>query len=94
MTTAEQIRRVVASVVGERIGCCVMTGGDTAALVCRALGVRSLRLTEEYAPGLPQGVAVGGVLDGVTVVLKSGGFGSEDVLCGMAERFAGGREGL
>jgi uncharacterized protein YgbK (DUF1537 family) len=94
MTRDEQIRRVVASVVGERIGCCVMTGGDTAALVCRALGVRSLRLTEEYAPGLPQGVAVGGVLDGVTVVLKSGGFGSEDVLCGMAERFAGGGEGL
>lgn len=91
-TTEEQIRRAVERVGSEGIGCCLLTGGDTATLVCRALGVRALRLTEEFAPGLPQGVAVDGILDGVPVVLKSGGFGSEDVLCGMAERFTGRRE--
>jgi uncharacterized protein YgbK (DUF1537 family) len=49
-------------------------------------------LTGEFAPGLPQGIAQGGVLDGVPVILKSGGFGREDVLCQIADRFTGGRE--
>jgi uncharacterized protein YgbK (DUF1537 family) len=37
-------------------------------------------------------VAKGGVLDGVSVILKSGGFGREDVLCRIVDRFAGRRE--
>jgi uncharacterized protein YgbK (DUF1537 family) len=49
--------------------------------------VRSLRLHEEFAPGLPQGVAVGGLLDEVPVILKSGGFGNDDVLFELSSRF-------
>lgn len=85
--TEEQIRSSV-EWLGERgVACCLMTGGDTAMLVCRALGVQSLRLTKEFAPGLPQGILKGGVLDGVHVILKSGGFGTEDVLASLCHRF-------
>lgn len=85
-TTAAQIRHAVAGIT-QGIACCLMTGGDTAMMVCRALGVRSLLLTEEFAPGLPQGIAMGGSLDGVPVVLKSGGFGKIDVLCDLPSQF-------
>jgi uncharacterized protein YgbK (DUF1537 family) len=84
--TENQIRYAV-SCLKQRVACCLMTGGDTAMLVCRALGMSSLVLTKEFAPGLPQGFAVGGMLDGVPVVLKSGGFGAIDVLCGLSSRF-------
>lgn len=87
VTTEEQIRSAVAQLGPRRIACALMTGGDTAMLVCRALGVRSLLLAEEFAPGLPQGVAVGGALNQVRVVLKSGGFGSVDVLYQLSHRF-------
>jgi uncharacterized protein YgbK (DUF1537 family) len=92
VTTEQQIRQALSSTGDKGIRCCLLTGGDTAALVLRAAGVRSLRLTGELAPGLPRGVAHGGVLDGVSVILKSGGFGREDVLCRIADRFAGRRE--
>lgn len=92
VTTKEQVQQAVMGAAPHGIRACLLTGGDTAAFVCEALGARSLRLTEEFAPGLPLGVAQDGVLDGVPVVLKSGGFGSEDVLCAFADRFAGRRE--
>lgn len=91
-TVDAEIRRVIADLAPQGIGCCLLTGGDTAALVCRALRVRSLRLTKEFAPGLPQGKVVGGPLDGIPVILKSGGFGKEDVLCGVVHRFSSRRE--
>lgn len=74
----------------EEIGCFVMTGGDTAIEVCRELGIEALELVAEFAPGLPIAVARGGRFDGVTVVLKSGGFGKRDVLCDVLERFGNG----
>lgn len=86
-TTTDQIRQAFSLLAPHAIACCLLTGGDTAALVCRALGVRSLRLHEEFAPGLPQGVAVGGLLDEVPVILKSGGFGNDDVLFELSSRF-------
>jgi uncharacterized protein YgbK (DUF1537 family) len=92
ITTEEAVRQAVMNVASQGIACCLLTGGDTAAFVCRALGVDSLRLMEEFSPGLPQGVAKGGVLDGVPVILKSGGFGGEDVLCRVADRFVSRRE--
>lgn len=58
----------------------VMTGGDTAALVCRALRVDGIRLVREALPGIAYGVIMGGKLDGTPVVTKAGGFGHEDTL--------------
>jgi uncharacterized protein YgbK (DUF1537 family) len=92
VTTEQQIWQVLSSTGEKGIRCCLLTGGDTAALVLRASGARLLRLTGEFAPGLPQGVAKGGALDGVPVILKSGGFGREDVLCQIVNRFTGRRE--
>jgi uncharacterized protein YgbK (DUF1537 family) len=91
-TTEEQIQQAVKSVGAKGIRGCVLTGGDTAAFVFRSLGVRLLRLTGEFAPGVPEGIAHGGDLDGVRVIVKSGGFGQQDVLCRIVDRFAGGRE--
>ncbi|HEV7370302.1 four-carbon acid sugar kinase family protein [Arenibaculum sp.] len=56
----------------------ILTGGDTAAAVLGALGVRSLRLSAEIEPGVPLGVA--DAPRRMAVITKAGGFGSEDVL--------------
>lgn len=84
-TTADDIRRSVASHKPSDIGCLFMTGGDTAHFICRALGINALRLQREFAPGVPLAVAEGGPCDGVSVVLKSGGFGDPDLLCRLLE---------
>ncbi len=84
-TSAEDIRRAVAIYDPSRIGCVFMTGGDTAHFVCRALGIQALRLQREFAPGVPLAIAEGGPFDGVSVVLKSGGFGEPDLLCRLLE---------
>jgi D-threonate/D-erythronate kinase len=67
----------------------VLTGGDTALLALRALGVESLILEREFAPGIPWGVAQGGKADGRTVVTKSGGFGMSSTLHEILEALAG-----
>ena len=58
----------------------VMSGGDTAADVCRILGADRLRLGGEVADGIPWGLLHGGPASGVPLVLKSGGFGQPDAL--------------
>jgi uncharacterized protein YgbK (DUF1537 family) len=58
----------------------VLTGGETAAFVLRALGASSILLAGELAPGIPWGLIEGGAADGCVVVTKSGGFGSHDTL--------------
>lgn len=72
------------------LGCVVMTGGDTAMLVCRALHVTSLRIEGEFAPGVPVTRLQGGRLDGVQAILKSGGFGTPDLLCNIEELYGSG----
>lgn len=58
----------------------ILTGGDTAAFVLRALGAHAIRLAGEVATGIPWGILEGGLADGCTVVTKSGGFGERDAL--------------
>ncbi len=84
-TEAYDVRRAIATYDASQIGCLFMTGGDTAHFVCRALGIRALLLQREFAPGIPLAVAEGGPFDGVSVVLKSGGFGDPDLLCRLLE---------
>lgn len=86
-TTADQIRTALQDIHPADTGCLFMTGGDTALAICEALGIHSLRLQEEFAPGVPLGLAQGGRFDGVPVILKSGGFGSRDLLCRLLDRF-------
>jgi uncharacterized protein YgbK (DUF1537 family) len=58
----------------------VLTGGETAAFVLRALGASSILLAGELAPGIPWGLIEGGAADGCIAVTKSGGFGAHDIL--------------
>jgi 4-hydroxythreonine-4-phosphate dehydrogenase len=58
----------------------VMSGGDTAADICLAMGAERLCLGGEVADGIPWGRLRGGRADGLPLVLKAGGFGGPDTL--------------
>jgi uncharacterized protein YgbK (DUF1537 family) len=68
-------------------GAWMLTGGDTASLVCRALGATEIHLHHEVAPGIPRGAIAGGPFHGAPVVTKSGGFGAPDALIRIADYF-------
>jgi uncharacterized protein YgbK (DUF1537 family) len=87
------ITEFFAGLQGLPIGGLVMTGGDTASIVCRALGVRSIQLRAEISVGFPWGILRDGIWDGLPVGIKSGGFGDDHALLRSAEFFADRREG-
>jgi uncharacterized protein YgbK (DUF1537 family) len=58
----------------------VLSGGDTAAAVCRELGCTAVDLGGEVLPGLAWGRMVDGAFRGMAVVTKAGGFGDENAL--------------
>ena len=64
----------------ERIGGLVLTGGDVAAAVCRALGVRTIWLRGEVLSAIPWATLGGGWVDGMPVVTKAGSFGPPDAI--------------
>jgi D-threonate/D-erythronate kinase len=82
-TTAGRIRELLAPLRAPL----VLSGGDTASLVCRALDVRAIELCREVAPGIPYGILHGGPFDGLPVATKSGGFGCPDALMQVADFF-------
>lgn len=86
-TSEDDVCRATEHLQPQDVACLFVTGGDTALLVCAALGIRSLRLRHEFAPGVPLGIAEGGRFDGISVILKSGGFGKPDVLCRVLDAF-------
>jgi uncharacterized protein YgbK (DUF1537 family) len=57
-----------------------LCGGDTAAAVCRRLEVAAIRVGGEVEPGIPWGLITGGMADGVRIITKAGGFGSEKAI--------------
>jgi uncharacterized protein YgbK (DUF1537 family) len=63
----------------------VLSGGDTAAFVLRALDASSILLAGELAPGIPWGIIEGGDANGCVVVTKSGGFGTRDALVNIID---------
>jgi uncharacterized protein YgbK (DUF1537 family) len=63
-----------------------LAGGDTGTAVLGAAGVAAIRLRGEVIPGAAWGVAVGGTLDGVTVVTRSGAFGEDQDLLELHQR--------
>jgi uncharacterized protein YgbK (DUF1537 family) len=86
--TESALRQRIDPFLSQGIPCLFATGGDTALAVCRAFKIRRLRVESEFARGLPQSRIVGGLLHGMTFLLKSGGFGDEDVLFRIAENLA------
>ena len=65
----------------------VLSGGDTASLVCRSLGAQRIELENEIIPGVPWGILDGGLADGIPVATKSGGFGAPEALVRVADFF-------
>jgi uncharacterized protein YgbK (DUF1537 family) len=76
------------SVERSRPGVLLLTGGETAIAVLRALGARGLRLAGELEPGLAVGILVGGRFDGLVAITKAGGFGDADALVRVWEASA------
>lgn len=81
------LRDIVAPHLDESISCLFATGGDTALAVCRALDINRFEIYSEFARGVPQARVLGGPLDGVAFILKSGGFGDENLLSCIARTF-------
>ena len=68
------------------VGTLLLTGGETALAVCRAIGATGIRLLGEVEPGLAWGALAGGPWAGLHVVTKAGGFGDPETLVRVAER--------
>lgn len=58
----------------------ILSGGDVARATCEALGVTGIRILKELEPGIVVGETTGTVKEGMRVVTKAGGFGSDDAL--------------
>ena len=70
------------------VGSLLLTGGDTALLVCRCLRPRAIAISGEIIPGLAWGKFIGGRADGLTVCTKPGGFGGEQGIVRAVEFLA------
>lgn len=88
MNIEEAARRLVARLASltqlaiERlpIAGLVLTGGDTATAVLRAVAATGFNLIDEVAPGVPVGRLVGGQIGNALIVTKAGGFGGRETL--------------
>jgi len=75
----EQAMATIAVTLVERgVGRLVIAGGETSGAAAAALGVRSLRIGAEIAPGVPWTYADRDGQRGLHLALKSGNFGSRD----------------
>lgn len=81
------VQRLGALIALCRPAALVLSGGDTASLVFRALGGQAIELRREFAAGIPAGVFRGGTFEGTIVITKSGGFGAPDDLVHIANYF-------
>ncbi|WP_238528253.1 nucleotide-binding domain containing protein [Acetonema longum] len=87
--TPVQVSESIAEIlgwIGERIlrekpvAGVILTGGDTAVSVCRALGVTGIRILEEVVPAIPLGEMKTDDGKLLRVVTKAGAFGNADAL--------------
>jgi uncharacterized protein YgbK (DUF1537 family) len=62
------------------VGGLVVFGGETALNLCSRLGIAGLELSTEVEPFVPLGGVLGGDHEGLPVVTKAGGFGSDAVV--------------
>jgi len=64
----------------DRPGTCIVAGGETLRGLADALGATRLDVDGELEPGVPTSRMVGGALDGMRIVSKSGAFGDAGFL--------------
>jgi uncharacterized protein YgbK (DUF1537 family) len=79
---AERIRNGFAGLLRDLPppGTLLAAGGETLFAICGALGVTHLEVNGRIVPGLPRSILRGGRWDGVTVISKSGAFGTPALL--------------
>jgi D-threonate/D-erythronate kinase len=83
--TAEVLGTIAAGLAGEQWAGVVLTGGDTAFAVCRALDGRCIHLLGEIVPGIPVGDITSETWGSFRVVTKAGGFGDPTALVEVVE---------
>lgn len=84
----EDVAEVVAGLSEEGLfEALVLTGGDTAVHVARALGAQGIVLKEEIEAGVPVGTLIGP--NPYPVVTKAGGFGAPDTLLKALQTLTG-----
>ena len=90
-----QVSETVAEILGwmgaailrqQEVAGVVLTGGDTAVAVCRALGVTGIRVLEEIAPAIPLGEMQIPNGKKLRVVTKAGAFGNADALVAAVQK--------
>lgn len=84
-TSCRQIRDLFEP--ADNFAALVLSGGDTASLVCKGFEVEAIEIEGEIVTGLPWGRFRGGPLNGLPVATKSGGFGRSDALIKVADFF-------
>ena len=57
-----------------------LSGGDIAMSVCRRLSISAILVHDEVESGIPAGELVGGQGQGIRIITKAGGFGTEAAL--------------
>jgi uncharacterized protein YgbK (DUF1537 family) len=90
-TDAEAVAAAFGDQVAERLlsqpyDGLVLVGGDGAAATLDRVGATAITVHAALAPGVPLGTIVGGAVEGVRVVTKSGGFGDADSLLDVVTR--------
>ncbi len=81
-------------VKGNNIGGLVLTGGETAGQVVRALEATGTRLTDVVMEGVTKCTLTDGVHEGLPVIVKPGGFGKADALLSCIQRLHGPAVGI
>jgi uncharacterized protein YgbK (DUF1537 family) len=84
----ERIRLLIAEANSAGISAAFLSGGNTAELVCDTIGAAAIRLRDEVLPGIPWGIFHGGLLNGLPVATKAGGFGDENAFVNAARLLA------
>ena len=84
--TAGTLAEVVQGLHLKGISGLVLTGGDTAIHVCKAIGAKSIEILEEISNGVPLGCLIGGACQSMKVVTKAGAFGAKDVFSKAVEQ--------
>ncbi|SEA30876.1 four-carbon acid sugar kinase family protein [Selenomonas ruminantium] len=81
---SERIAAIIAAIIKgqdfKKIAGMVLTGGDIAVHVCKAMDVDRINVIAEVEPGIPLGYLQGEDIESLLVATKAGAFGSENAL--------------
>ncbi|MBB5336952.1 four-carbon acid sugar kinase family protein [Pectinatus brassicae] len=77
--TACFIAEITAKLNLEQLAGMVLTGGDTAVHICRAINADAIQIINEIDTGVPLGILYGENIEPIFVVTKAGAFGKGDI---------------